>query len=64
MTYLYKYTDERGGIVEIKHRTIDRKNGSLPFTEYNGRPVSLIFNAAGLQFKGSGFYATDYKDKK
>ena len=63
MTYLYRYMDERGGCVEINHRTIDRKNGMLPFKEHNGRPVKLVFNAAGVQFKGSGFYATDYKDK-
>lgn len=63
MIYLYRYMDERGGCVEVKHRTIDRKNGVLPFTEYNGRPVKLVIGSAGLKFKGSGFYETDYKDK-
>ncbi|HOV08546.1 MAG TPA: zinc ribbon domain-containing protein [Spirochaetota bacterium] len=28
-----------------------------------GKPVRKIFNAAGIIFKGNGFYVTDYKNK-
>jgi len=28
-----------------------------------GKPVRKLFNAAGIIFKGSGFYVNDYKNK-
>ncbi len=29
-----------------------------------GKPVRKLYNAAGIIFKGSGFYVNDYKGKK
>jgi len=62
VTYLYRYTDKRGGVVEITHPTIHRP-ANPPLTEYKGRPVKLVIGGAAAHFKGSGFYQTDYKRK-
>ena len=62
MTYLYRYTDKRGGLVDIDHPTISRPDNP-PLTEYKGRPVRLVIGASAAHFKGTGFYQTDYKRK-
>lgn len=63
--YLYRYTDERGGTVEVPHETI-RRPENPPLTEYNGRPVKLVITAAGIDFSkaGSGVYLNDYGRKE
>ena len=62
MRYLYCYTDDRGGLVDITHPVIERP-GNPPLSEYKGRPVKLVIGPASARFRGSGFYETDYKDK-
>ncbi len=55
-TYLYKRDD--GSTFEIEQRITDARLTVCPTT---GQPVTrLISGGAGLVFKGSGFYATDY----
>lgn len=65
MRYLYRYMDERGGLVEITHPVIHRPDNP-PLDEYNGRPVKLVIGAAGIDLSkaGPGTYHHDYKDKK
>lgn len=62
MNYLYRYTDKRGGLVDVNHETIKRPERP-PLTEYKGRPVKLVIGASSAHFKGTGFYQTDYKGK-
>lgn len=58
-TYLYKRQD--GTTFEIQQRISDPKLTECPTT---GQPVErLISGGAGLMFKGSGFYLTDYARK-
>jgi len=58
-TYLYKRQD--GTTFEIQQRISDPKLTECPTT---GQPVErLISGGAGLVFKGSGFYLTDYARK-
>jgi len=55
-TYLYRRDD--GSTFEIEQRITDPRLTVCPTT---GKPVTrLISGGAGLVFKGSGFYATDY----
>lgn len=59
MTYTYKYTDKKGGTVEIEHPMSEDSR-----TEHLGRPVKrIITNSSPVFYRGTGFYITDYKDK-
>ena len=59
MNYRYKYTDDRGGEVEINHSMKDDAR-----TEHEGRPVRRIIEGGKhVIFKGQGFYCTDYKER-
>ncbi|GIV58444.1 MAG: hypothetical protein KatS3mg042_1357 [Rhodothermaceae bacterium] len=58
-TYVYKRAD--GTTFEIEQRMSDAPLTTCPTT---GQPVQrLITGGAGLIFKGSGFYLTDYARK-
>lgn len=58
-TYVYRRED--GTKFEIKQRITDDPLETCPET---GQPVTrIISGSAGLIFKGSGFYETDYKRK-
>mgnify|MGYP003643443462 CR=1 FL=1 len=60
MTYLYRYTDEKGGLQEINHPMSEDSK-----TRFKGRPVKRVIEGGQkITFKGSGFYETDYKGKK
>jgi putative FmdB family regulatory protein len=55
-TYLYRRQD--GSTFEIEQRITDPRLSTCPTT---GQKVTrLISGGAGLVFKGSGFYLTDY----
>ena len=58
---LYEYKCAQCGIVfEVLQRLSDQ-----PVTVHNGcgGAVERLFSASSFQFKGSGFYATDYGKK-
>lgn len=57
-TYEYGCT-ECGHRFEVFQKITDRPKRKCP--ECGGRAERLISGGAGLVFKGSGFYATDYK---
>jgi putative FmdB family regulatory protein len=57
----YEYKREDGTVFEIEQRITDRPLTECPTT---GQKVKrLISGGAGLVFKGSGFYLTDYARK-
>ena len=59
MTYTYRYTDSKGGEVEINHPMSDDAR-----TKHKGRPVvRMITGSPSFKFNGTGFYETDYKNK-
>ncbi|HOP63587.1 MAG TPA: zinc ribbon domain-containing protein [Spirochaetota bacterium] len=52
--------------LECKHRfTVfqSMKDEPVKVCENCGKPVRKLFNAAGIIFKGNGFYVNDYKSK-
>ena len=58
-TYEYECT-------ECKHRfDVFQSMTDEPVKDYVkcGKPVRKLFNAAGVIFKGNGFYVNDYKNK-
>lgn len=60
----YSYRREDGTVFDVFQRITD---DALTVDPETGRPVvRVISGGAGLQFKGSGFYLTDYvrKDSK
>ncbi len=58
-TYVYRRED--GSTFEVFHSIVDAALTEDPET---GAPVTrVISGGAGLQFKGSGFYLTDYPRK-
>lgn len=60
-TYDYKCT-ECGNKFEYFQKMTDEPLTECP--ECKGLLKRLIGNGAGMIFKGSGFYLTDYKNKK
>lgn len=57
----YEYKREDGTVFEIEQRITDKPLTACPTT---GQKVKrLISGGAGLVFKGSGFYLTDYARK-
>lgn len=57
----YEYKREDGTTFEIEQRITEEPLKECPTT---GQPVKrLISGGAGLVFKGSGFYLTDYARK-
>jgi putative FmdB family regulatory protein len=56
-TYEYRCED-CGHVFEVRHGMTDEPDLECPRCE--GEPTRLISGGAGLIFKGSGFYATDY----
>lgn len=52
--------------LECKHRFDvfqSMKDDPISVCEKCGKPVRKLFNAAGVIFKGNGFYVNDYKNK-
>jgi putative FmdB family regulatory protein len=58
---IYEYRCERGHTFEAMQRMTDD-----PLTSCTtcGAPVQRVFHPVAVHFKGSGFYATDYRKKK
>jgi putative FmdB family regulatory protein len=59
-TYDYKCT-KCGHVFEVFHKMTDKALDKCP--KCKGKVKKLISSGTGLIFKGSGFYATDYKKK-
>jgi predicted nucleic acid-binding Zn ribbon protein len=57
-TYVYRRSD--GTTFEIEQRITEPALATDPET---GLPVERVISGAGLVFKGSGFYLTDYARK-
>ena len=57
-TYVYRRSD--GTTFEIQQRMTEPALATDPET---GLPVERVISGAGLVFKGSGFYLTDYARK-
>lgn len=58
----YDYRREDGSVFEFRQSIHDDALTVCPTT---GQPcVRIITSPAGVQFKGRGFYETDYKPKK
>lgn len=58
---LYEYKCSKCGIVfEILQKTADSSTGSCPSC---GAKARKLLSAPTLQFKGSGWYITDYRKK-
>jgi len=58
----YDYQCENGHHFEIFQKMTDPKLETCP--ECGGRAERLIGPGAGIVFKGSGFYSTDYRSEK
>lgn len=58
-TYVYRRSD--GSTFEVVQRITDEPLTACPET---GQPVQRVISGAGLVFKGSGFYLTDYVHSK
>ena len=58
---IYEYKCENGHVFDVMQRISED-----PLTECVecGAPVRKILHPVGISFKGSGFYSTDYNDKK
>ncbi|MEA2453953.1 MAG: hypothetical protein QOI45_215 [Thermoleophilaceae bacterium] len=58
---IYEYRCEKGHTFEVTQRMTDD-----PLTECTicGAPVQRVFHPVAVHFKGSGFYNTDYGEKK
>lgn len=58
----YEYECQKcGNIFEVFHRMSDKPADECP--KCKGTVKKLISGGAGLIFKGTGFYITDYKKK-
>ena len=57
-TYVYRRED--GSTFEVQQRMIEPALETCPTT---GQPVKRVISSAGVIFKGSGFYQTDYVRK-
>jgi putative FmdB family regulatory protein len=57
----YSYRRQDGSLFEIEQRITDSALETCPTT---GQPITrVITSGAGLVFKGTGFYVTDYARK-
>ena len=58
---IYEYKCENGHVFDVMQRMSDD-----PLTECVecGAPVKKVLQPVGISFKGSGFYSTDYDNKK
>jgi putative FmdB family regulatory protein len=56
---IYEYRREDGTTFEVRQKFTDDPLTTDPVT---GQPVKRIVQAAGIVFKGSGFYVNDSKD--
>ncbi len=58
---IYEYKCENGHVFDVMQRISED-----PLTECVecGAPVRKILHPVGISFKGSGFYSTDYNNKK
>ena len=58
---IYEYKCENGHVFDIMQRMSED-----PLTEcvQCEAPVKKVLHPVGISFKGSGFYTTDYNDKK
>lgn len=58
---VYVYEREDGSQFEVKQSIVDSPLDVCPNT---GQKVKRVIQPAGLAFKGSGWYVTDYKNTK
>ncbi len=49
-----------GNVFEVEHGMTEHPSVSCPECQ---APAEKVFNASGIEFKGSGFYNTDMRDK-
>ena len=58
---IYEYKCENGHVFDVLQKMSD-----APLTECIecGATVQKVLQPVGISFKGSGFYSTDYNDKK
>jgi putative FmdB family regulatory protein len=57
----YEYRCERGHTFEVMQRMTE---DPLPSCSTCDAPVQRVFHPVAVHFKGSGFYTTDYANKK
>jgi putative FmdB family regulatory protein len=57
----YEYKCENGHVFEVMQRMAD---DPIAVCEVCEAPVQRVFHPIAVHFKGSGFYTTDYKNKK
>ena len=58
---IYEYRCELGHTFEVMQRMTD---DPIELCEEHGTPVQRVFHPVAVHFKGSGFYSTDYGNKK
>lgn len=58
---IYVYRREDGSTFEVQQRITEPALETCPTT---GQPVKRVISSAGVIFKGSGFYETDYVRKR
>jgi putative FmdB family regulatory protein len=58
---IYEYKCENGHVFDVMQKMSD-----VPLAECVecGAPVRKVLQPVGISFKGSGFYSTDYSNKK
>jgi putative FmdB family regulatory protein len=57
----YDYECTCGELKEVSHRMAEAPD--VKCDKCDSKMEKIISGIAGLEFKGSGFYKTDYKDK-
>jgi len=58
---IYEYRCDKGHTLEVLQRMSDDRLSSCSTC---GAPVQRVFHPVAVHFKGSGFYTTDYGQKK
>jgi putative FmdB family regulatory protein len=58
---IYEYKCEQGHVFEVLQSMSDDPIAQCEVCE---APVERVFHPIAVHFKGSGFYTTDYKNKK